>query len=249
MQISQAKVEAQHAARTQHKLNTHTARAVHADNKSHRKGEMNIKQQKENCISNSILVFPGITRIAVATQTWKRKFYEQYQRGKPVRLSTEKIKFLSWTIWPLRNSRYLSLGGGGGSFLIRREKQSRWRSVARAADWLNRYFLHYKITNCPNNRTISQDICTLFTRYLYSTLCSWIVKQQTEWFTLCVASLIEVWNQEIFGNCSEKLVITLTAKRSDRPRIFELSTRSAFKDLYKIIFLEIIQIMKSFERL
>ena len=136
-----------------------------------------------------------------------------------------------------------------GSFLIRREKQSRWRSVARAADWLNRYFLHYKITNCPNNRTISQDICTLFTRYLYSTLCSWIVKQQTEWFTLCVASLIEVWNQEIFGNCSEKLVITLTAKRSDRPRIFELSTRSAFKDLYKIIFLEIIQIIKIFERL
>ena len=95
MQISQAKVEAQHAARTQHKLNTHTARAVHAENKSHRKGEMNIKQQKENCISNSILVFPGITRIAVATQTWKRKFYEQYQRGKPVRLSTGKIKFLS----------------------------------------------------------------------------------------------------------------------------------------------------------
>ena len=139
--------------------------------------------------------------------------------------------------------------GGGGSFLLRREKQSRWRSVARAADWLNRYFLHYKITNCPNNRTISQDICTLFTRYLYSTLCSWIVKQQTEWFTLCVASLIEVWNQEIFGNCSEKLVITLTAKRSDRPRIFELSSRSAFKDLYKIIFLEIIQIMKTFERL
>ena len=70
-----------------------------------------------------------------------------------------------------------------GSFLIRREKQSRWRSVARAADWLNRYFLHYKITNCPNNRTISQDICTLFTRYLYSTLCSWIVKQRKEWFT------------------------------------------------------------------
>ena len=137
----------------------------------------------------------------------------------------------------------------GGSFLIRREKQSRWRSVARAADWLNRYFLHYKITNCPNNRTISQDICTLFTSYLYSTLCSWIAKQQKEWFTLCVASHIEVWNQEIFGNCSEKLVITLTAKRSDRPRIFELSTLSAFKDLYKIIFLEIIQIMKTFERL
>ena len=46
--------------------------------------------------------------------------------------------------------------------------------MARAADWLNR-FLRYKITNFPNNRTISQDICTLFARYLYSTLCSWII--------------------------------------------------------------------------
>ena len=59
-------------------------------------------------------------------------------------------------------------------FFIRREKRSGKRSVARAADWLNR-FLRYKITNCPNNRTISQDICTLFARYLYSTLCSWII--------------------------------------------------------------------------
>ena len=29
------------------------------------------------------------------------------------------------------------------------------------------------VSNCPNNRTISQDICTLFACYLYSTLCSW----------------------------------------------------------------------------
>ena len=35
-------------------------------------------------------------------------------------------------------------------------------------------FLQYKITNCPNNRTISRDICTRFARYLYSTECSWI---------------------------------------------------------------------------
>ena len=141
-------------------------------------------------------------------------------------------------------------GGGGGliSYKAGKAKQMDKRS-ARSRLVKQVFFLHYKITNCPNNRTISQDICTLFTRYLYSTLCSWIVKQQREWFTLCVASLIEVWNQEIFGNCSEKLVITLTAKRSDRPRIFELSTRSAFKDLYKVIFLEIIQIMKTFERL
>ena len=59
-------------------------------------------------------------------------------------------------------------------FFLRREKRSGKRSVARVADWLNR-FLQYKITNCPNNRTISQDICTLFARYLYSTLCSWII--------------------------------------------------------------------------
>ena len=45
----------------------------------------------------------------------------------------------------------------------------------RAADKLNRFFLPYIVTNCPNNRTISQDICTLFARYLYSTLWSWII--------------------------------------------------------------------------
>ena len=43
---------------------------------------------------------------------------------------------------------------------------------------LKQFFLLYKITNCPNNRTISQDICTLFERYLYSTLCSWINKRE-----------------------------------------------------------------------
>ena len=61
------------------------------------------------------------------------------------------------------------------AFLIGREKQSGKRSVAPAADWLNRFFLQYKITNCPNNRTISQDICTLFARYFYPTSCSWII--------------------------------------------------------------------------
>ena len=35
--------------------------------------------------------------------------------------------------------------------------------------------LQYKITNCPNNRTISRDICTPFERYLYSACCSWII--------------------------------------------------------------------------
>ena len=41
------------------------------------------------------------------------------------------------------------------------------------------FFLQYKIINFPYNRAISQDICTLFARYLYSTLCSWIIKNYT----------------------------------------------------------------------
>ena len=45
----------------------------------------------------------------------------------------------------------------------------------RAADWLNRCSLQYKITNCPNNRRLSQDICILFKCYLYSTQCGWII--------------------------------------------------------------------------
>ena len=32
------------------------------------------------------------------------------------------------------------------------------------------FCLQYKITNCPNNRSMSQDICTLFMRHLHSTL-------------------------------------------------------------------------------
>ena len=65
------------------------------------------------------------------------------------------------------------------SFLIKQEKQRGKRSVARAADWLNRFFLQYKITNCPDYRTISQDICTLFARHLHSTLGSWIIIKST----------------------------------------------------------------------
>ena len=44
-----------------------------------------------------------------------------------------------------------------------------------ARSWLiKQVFLQYKITNCSNNRRISQDIFTLFARYLYSILCSWM---------------------------------------------------------------------------
>ena len=31
-------------------------------------------------------------------------------------------------------------------------------------------FLQYEIINCPSNRPVSQDICTPFARYLYTTL-------------------------------------------------------------------------------
>ena len=46
----------------------------------------------------------------------------------------------------------------------------------RAANLSNRFFLQYKIHNCPNNRTISQDICTRFVRHLCFTLCSWMIR-------------------------------------------------------------------------
>ena len=65
------------------------------------------------------------------------------------------------------------------SSLIKQEKQRGKRSVARAADWLNNFFLQYKITNCLDYRTISQDICTLFARHLHSTLGSWIIIKST----------------------------------------------------------------------
>ena len=44
------------------------------------------------------------------------------------------------------------------SFLIKWEKQSGQRSVACTADWLNKFFLSYRITNDPNNCTILQDL-------------------------------------------------------------------------------------------
>ena len=58
------------------------------------------------------------------------------------------------------------------SFLIRQEKQSRYRSIVCTANLWNRFFFKYKITNC----TISQDICTLSTHYLFSVLCSWKIR-------------------------------------------------------------------------
>ena len=36
------------------------------------------------------------------------------------------------------------------------------------------------MTNCPNKRTISQYICTLFARYLHSSLCSLIMSTDIE---------------------------------------------------------------------
>ena len=50
-------------------------------------------------------------------------------------------------------------------------------------------FLQYKITNSSNNRTISQDVCTLFARNLHSTLCSWIISKHIESLKTKVCSL------------------------------------------------------------
>ena len=72
------------------------------------------------------------------------------------------------------------------SFLIRREKQSGQRRVARSR-LVKQAFLQHKITNCLNNRTISQDICTRFVRYLYSTyyfsakcFCSFLIRREKQ---------------------------------------------------------------------
>ena len=117
------------AARSAHTAQTQHAHSTCSSCREQKSSE-GWDEQKENCISNSILVFPGITRIAVATQTWKRKFYEQYQRGKPVRLSTEKIKFLSWTIWPVREQSLCFAGGGGLiSYKAGKAKQMEKRSA------------------------------------------------------------------------------------------------------------------------
>ena len=59
---------------------------------------------------------------------------------------------------------------------------------------LNR-FLQYKITNCSNNRTISQNTFTVFARHLYSTLCSWIIT-----FTCTrnfLAKISNVWGKKM----------------------------------------------------
>ena len=53
-----------------------------------------------------------------------------------------------------------------------RAGKAKWiEKLSMHSQLVKQVFLQYKITNCPNNHTISQDICSLFAHYLYSTLC------------------------------------------------------------------------------
>ena len=52
-------------------------------------------------------------------------------------------------------------------------KVKRIVKLSARSQLVNQVILQHKITNCLNNRTVSQDICSLFASYLYCILCSW----------------------------------------------------------------------------
>ena len=58
----------------------------------------------------------------------------------------------------------------GGKSKADREASARCRL-------LKQVFYSTEKPTVQKNRTISQDICTLLARYLYATLCSWIINQ------------------------------------------------------------------------
>ena len=61
------------------------------------------------------------------------------------------------------------------SFSHEAGKTKRMEKRSAPSRLVEQVFSQFKITNCPNNRSISQDIFTLFAHYLYSTLSSWII--------------------------------------------------------------------------
>ena len=58
----------------------------------------------------------------------------------------------------------------------RKAKRIEKRSVRCRLVIIKQAFLQNKRTNCPYNRAILQNVCALFACYLYSTLCSWMIK-------------------------------------------------------------------------
>ena len=66
-------------------------------------------------------------------------------------------------------------------FISLRAGKAKWiEKLSMHSQLVKQAFLQYKITNCPNNHTISQDICSLFAHYLYSTLCRMKDVRQTK---------------------------------------------------------------------
>ena len=85
--------------------------------------------------------------------------------------TAQLVKILSDTthqnVWPLFFSAVfvlISHKAGKVKRIVRRSARSQL---------VNQVILQHKITNCLNNRTVSQDICSLFASYLYCILCSW----------------------------------------------------------------------------
>ena len=61
------------------------------------------------------------------------------------------------------------------SFSHEAGKTKRMEKRSARSRLVEQVFSQFKITNCPNNRSVSQDIFTLFAHYLYSSLSSWII--------------------------------------------------------------------------
>ena len=51
-------------------------------------------------------------------------------------------------------------------------RKAKQEAISVHSQLVKQVFLQHKITKCPNNHSISQDICTLFPGYLYATLSS-----------------------------------------------------------------------------
>ena len=95
------------------------------------------------------------------------------------------ISYLSSKCFFSSKSFLLISPKGGGGEAKRIEK-----CYARSQP-VKQVFTQYTITNCPNNHTMSQDICTLFARYLYSSLCCWIIIKAYSYAIFCLISVIK----------------------------------------------------------
>ena len=124
----------------------------------------------EICLGSEFVIFQPNKYIFYWPRTklvLKKKIPKMQARQNTAQL----VKILSDTthqnVWPLFFSAVF--------VLISHKAGKVKRIVKRSArsQLVNQVILQHKITNCLNNRTVSQDICSLFASYLYCILCSW----------------------------------------------------------------------------